>query len=275
VSRNKSVSFSYTVQADIFSLGVILFEMFRPPFDTYMERADTLTTLRGDRSMHPYDRGSQTKEQLPTEVGKQDFRRRALERFPESFVASVPTSAQRIILWCLERDPSRRPGAEELLSSDLLPRKIELEQRYLKEALELLTSSQSESYLQILEALFDRPTPDFLELTFDTDVAAKANAIGHTGGNKHVLSPSESLMRAIGQIRSGALDVTSLRSLTMNASSLVAATSALGASQRELGKRWERNAKAVYTAHSRDSRNEGCHGCRRYRLSGRGSWGGS
>jgi serine/threonine protein kinase len=227
VSRNKSVSFSYTVQADIFSLGVILFEMFRPPFDTYMERADTLTTLRGDRSIHPYDKGSQTKEQLPTEVGKQDFRRRALERFPESFISSAPASAQRIILWCLERDPTRRPGAEELLSSDFLPRKIELEQRYLKEALELLTSSQSESYLQILEALFDRPTPDFLELTFDTDLAAKANAIGHTRGNKHVLSPSESLMRAIGQIRSGALDVTSLRSLTMNASSLVAATSAL------------------------------------------------
>lgn len=227
VSRNKSVSFSYTVQADIFSLGVILFEMFRPPFDTYMERADTLTTLRGDRSIHPYDKGSQTKEQLPTEIGKQDFRRRALERFPESFVASVPVNAQRIILWCLERDPTRRPSAEELLSSDLLPRKIELEQRYLKEALELLTSSQSESYLQILEALFDRPTPDFLELTFDTDVAAKANAIGHTRGNKQVLSPSESLMRAIGRIRSGALDVTSLRSLTMNASSLVAATSAL------------------------------------------------
>jgi hypothetical protein len=201
--------------------------MFRPPFDTYMERADTLTTLRGDRSIHPYDKGSQTKEQLPTEVGKQDFRRRALERLPESFVDSVPESAQRIILWCLERDPTRRPGAEELLSSDLLPRKIELEQRYLKEALELLTSSQSESYLQILEALFDRPTPNFLELTFDTDVAAKANAIGHTRGNKHALSPSESLMRAIGQIRSGALDVTSLRSLTMNASSLVAATSAL------------------------------------------------
>jgi hypothetical protein len=32
--------------------------------------------------------------------------------------------------------------ADELLASDLLPRKIELEQRYLAEALEILTSSQ-------------------------------------------------------------------------------------------------------------------------------------
>lgn len=33
-------------------------------------------------------------------------------------------------------------AAEALLNSELLPRKIELEQRYLEEALELLTSSQ-------------------------------------------------------------------------------------------------------------------------------------
>lgn len=77
-----------------------------------------------------------------------------------------------IILWCLERDPKKRPSgkrlssspplvsladrsnfismygpAEELLSSELLPRKIELEERYLAEALDILTSSQvSERY---------------------------------------------------------------------------------------------------------------------------------
>lgn len=129
-------------------------------------------------------------------------------------------------MWCLERDPAKRPNAEELLSSELLPRKIELEQRYLEEALVLLTSSQSESYLQILQALFDRPTPDLLELTFDTDVAAKANSIGHTRGAK-ASTPSENLIRAISQIRAGAIDVGSLRSLTMNSISLVAATSAL------------------------------------------------
>jgi hypothetical protein len=33
-------------------------------------------------------------------------------------------------------------SAAELLSSDLLPRKIELEQRYLQEALDILTTSQ-------------------------------------------------------------------------------------------------------------------------------------
>jgi hypothetical protein len=33
-------------------------------------------------------------------------------------------------------------SAEDLLSSELLPRKIELERKYLEEALELLTTSQ-------------------------------------------------------------------------------------------------------------------------------------
>lgn len=65
---------SYTVQADIFSLGIILFEMFYPPFPTYMERADTLTRLRGD--------GGRFVEEKPE------------DRFPESFVTTTPENAQ-------------------------------------------------------------------------------------------------------------------------------------------------------------------------------------
>jgi translation initiation factor 2-alpha kinase 4 len=72
-----------------------------------------------------------------------------------------------------------------------------------------------------------------MELTFDTDSAAKANNMGTVGrsliqGNKRVLSPSEGLMRAIGDIRAtGGLNVESLASLAMSNSSLVSATSAL------------------------------------------------
>lgn len=80
---------SYTVQADIFSLGVILFEMFFPPFSTYMERAEILTRLRGDTSHGPY--GAPGIQALP----RDDFKRRAAERFPQSFADSVPENAQR------------------------------------------------------------------------------------------------------------------------------------------------------------------------------------
>jgi translation initiation factor 2-alpha kinase 4 len=106
---------------------------------------------------------------------------------------------------------------------------MELEQLYLEEALQTLTNPQSGSYQQILESLFARPTPDLIEVTYDTDAACKANNMGNIlQGNKRTLTPSEGLMRAIGDIRAtGALNVEALTSLAMSASSLVSATSAL------------------------------------------------
>jgi translation initiation factor 2-alpha kinase 4 len=77
----------YTVQADIFSLGVILFEMFHPPFSTYMERAETLSILRGDKVV---GRNAYT-----AQVDGDNFNQKAIERFPLSFRTSVPENAQR------------------------------------------------------------------------------------------------------------------------------------------------------------------------------------
>lgn len=51
--------------------------------------------------------------------------------------------------------------------------------------------------------------------TFDTDVAVKANTRTDV---------TEDLMRAISEIRMGAVDITSLRTLAMNPCSFLAAT---------------------------------------------------
>jgi histidyl-tRNA synthetase len=221
--RGKADSSPYSTQADMFSLGVILFEMFSPPFSTYMERAGILTTLRGDRT----DGHGSNSETTQSDDKLSDFEMRASRRFPVSFIQNVPINAQKLILLCVERDPSARPSAEDLLANDLLPRKIELEQRYLEEALELITNSQSESYTQILDALFNKPTLDLVELTFDTDVAVKANNVALETGDKRQPSPPEALMKAICDIRAGAIDPSTLRSLAMSTSSLMAATAAL------------------------------------------------
>jgi len=117
-----------------------------------MERAETLTKLRGE-GVHEKD---------------EKKRVRFEDRFEDPFSKSAPENVQRIILWCLDRDPAKRPTAEELLASDLIPRKIEVEQQYLDEALELLSNSQSDSINQILNAMFNRPTPDVIELMYDT-----------------------------------------------------------------------------------------------------------
>ena len=173
------------------------------------EQEGKTPSKRGESSYDEHAKG-------PPENGK-DFDRLAFERFPKGFTEKVPKNAQRMILWCLERDPSKRPSAEALLNSDLLPRKIEVEQRYLEEALQTLANPQSESYNKILEAMFDSATSDLIEMTFDTDVAAKANnleIIADTQqGAKRVMSPSEAIMKAITDLRAaGTIDIDSHRS---------------------------------------------------------------
>jgi serine/threonine protein kinase len=77
-----------------------------------MERAEILTTLRGDHA-------SSTKVTTyhdDTEKNREQKRVRFEERFPPSFATTAPENVKNIILWCLERDPSKRPSAEELLS---------------------------------------------------------------------------------------------------------------------------------------------------------------
>lgn len=37
------------------------------------------------------------------------------ERFPAAFTASAPKNAEDLIAWCLERDPTKRPSAQEVL----------------------------------------------------------------------------------------------------------------------------------------------------------------
>jgi hypothetical protein len=91
----------------------------------------------------------------------------------------------------------------------------------------LFLNVKSDSYLEILRSLFGRPTPDFVDLTFDTDIAARANSYALSGGSKRINPPSEDLLKAISDIRAGAVDPSTFQSLAMSASSLVAATAAL------------------------------------------------
>lgn len=82
----------YTFKADLFSFGIILFEIFHPPFETYMERAETLTTLRCD---HEPQAKTTTPPSGWLKASDADFAVRANNRFPSSFTSSVSTNAQR------------------------------------------------------------------------------------------------------------------------------------------------------------------------------------
>eukprot|EP00736_Rhodelphis_marinus_P011289 Rmarinus@m.12205 len=111
----------YDNKVDIYSLGVILFEM-SCPFRTYMERSDSLTRLRTTGA------------------------------FPDGFEESHPLGAQ-VIRWLVQKDPAARPTALEILHSRLLPPKEEEE--YIEDIVRTISNPRSSTtYARVVEAVF-------------------------------------------------------------------------------------------------------------------------
>ena len=165
----------YDAKADIFSFGVVVFEMFHPPFTTQMQRAETLLQLTNEvvsalilcSSVVP-------PPPFTKDDGSKDTRWDGEAWLPVGKWKSIaPVNCQRLILWCLGRSPSLRPSAVDILASELIPRRMELEKRYLEEALETLADPRSESRVEILDSLFKAKTPHRIMTTFDTDVALR------------------------------------------------------------------------------------------------------
>ncbi|TDH64954.1 hypothetical protein CCR75_006859 [Bremia lactucae] len=125
----------YNQKADLFSLGILFFEMWSPPFSTQMERAQALTGLRENHEL------------------------------PAAFDAS--DDVKKIILWLCDRNPSKRPDAKELLMSTLLPPKMEVEGTYLREALETLANPQGKFYGQLIDALVAQAPLTHIDYTYD------------------------------------------------------------------------------------------------------------
>lgn len=101
MSPEQMYSQSYSHKVDIFSLGLILFELLYP-FSTSMERVRILTDIR-------------------------DL------KFPALFTQSYPQE-QNMVLHMLSHNPSERPEAEEIIENPLfesieLPGKLTLRQR--------------------------------------------------------------------------------------------------------------------------------------------------
>jgi len=79
----------YDCKADMYSMGIVLFEMSQPRFATGSERITVIRNLR--------------------EKGE----------FPRSYKATV--AMKEAVLWLTQKDPAKRPTAHEMLGSNLLP----------------------------------------------------------------------------------------------------------------------------------------------------------
>ncbi|XP_055375444.1 eIF-2-alpha kinase GCN2-like [Condylostylus longicornis] len=81
----------YNEKVDMYTLGIILFEMSNPPFKTVMERVKTITALRSKNIT-----------------------------LPEKMLKDAWYEQNEIIRWLLKHDSCLRPTAKELLNSNLM-----------------------------------------------------------------------------------------------------------------------------------------------------------
>eukprot|EP00871_Galdieria_phlegrea_P001851 jgi/Galph1/2667/GphlegSOOS_G1354.1 len=112
---------TYDNKVDIYSLGIIGFELWHGPFDTAMERHEVLMRLRQSSVPDP------------------------------DFQARLPRQS-KLIRSLLARDPIKRPSASQILDGDYLPPKVEDE--YVGELLRRMSDPSSRLYMKALSNLF-------------------------------------------------------------------------------------------------------------------------
>ncbi|XP_053685295.1 eIF-2-alpha kinase GCN2 isoform X2 [Sabethes cyaneus] len=135
---------TYNQKVDLYSLGIILFEMSTQPLETGMERVTTLMELRSDSI-----------------------------RFPESMLTDDNyTQRVQVIRWLLNHDPSERPTAEELLASELIP-SARLEANEVEEIIRNVVSQpQSRNYKHLMAHCFAQQTKMIDDLSYHLDMVS-------------------------------------------------------------------------------------------------------
>ncbi|KAE8150384.1 anticodon binding domain of tRNAs-domain-containing protein [Aspergillus avenaceus] len=129
---------NYSEKVDMFSLGVIFFEMCHP-LGTGMERDQTLRSIR-----------------------EKDH------TLPSTFQYSEKALQGRIIESLLSHNPSERPSASELLQSGQIPLQVE-EETFRRAIMHLLSDPSSPDYKKILSAIFSQSPKKFEDIAWDMD----------------------------------------------------------------------------------------------------------
>ncbi|XP_043271459.1 eIF-2-alpha kinase GCN2 [Venturia canescens] len=143
----KAAKAIYNQKVDIYSLGIILFEMCYKPLNTGMERVKILLNLRCKEIILPDD---MTETEMPHQV--------------------------HLLRWLLNHDPSQRPTAQELLASEYLP-PPQLEEAELQEMVRhTLSNSQSKAYKYLVACCFDQQVTPAEDITYDMNLPSRGIA---------------------------------------------------------------------------------------------------
>ncbi|XP_070151406.1 eIF-2-alpha kinase GCN2 isoform X2 [Polyergus mexicanus] len=140
----KTAKAIYNQKVDIYSLGIIFFEMTYKPLTTGMERVKILLSLRSKEIV-----------------------------FPSDIVETDMPHQVHIIRWLLNHDPSQRPTAQELLSSAYLP-PPQLEETELQEMVRhTLSNTQSKAYKYLVASCFTQDVTPAEDITYDMNLPAR------------------------------------------------------------------------------------------------------
>ncbi|KAG8238101.1 hypothetical protein J437_LFUL012208 [Ladona fulva] len=128
----------YSQKVDIYSLGIIFFEMCYHPLLTAMERAKVLMSIRLKDII------------MPADLNESDM--------PQQY---------HIIRWLLNHDPNKRPTSLELLQSDFFP-PPQLEETELQEMVRhTLLNPQSKAYKYLVDSCFNQVVTPAEDYTFN------------------------------------------------------------------------------------------------------------
>ncbi|CDO93204.1 unnamed protein product [Kluyveromyces dobzhanskii CBS 2104] len=126
---------NYNEKVDMYSLGIIFFEMIYP-FDTGMERVNVIKKLRN------------------SDV-----------EFPSDFDDKKLRTEKKIVKLLLDHDPTKRPSASALLRSGWVP--VKDQDELIKEALKNISDPSSPWQQQVRESLFTQPYHLSSDILFD------------------------------------------------------------------------------------------------------------
>lgn len=148
-----------SVKVDIYSAGIIFFEMISPPLSTGMERVVTLNALR------------KPEISIPSQLTADQVKNK---------------NEVKLLKWLLDHDHNKRPTAEELLQSELVP-PPELDVVELKEIVRnVLQEPQSSNYRYLVTKCLQQESDVVCQLTYHHKSALSYQPIFENVKNKIV-----------------------------------------------------------------------------------------
>uniref|UniRef100_A0A8C3CS13 eIF-2-alpha kinase GCN2 n=1 Tax=Cairina moschata TaxID=8855 RepID=A0A8C3CS13_CAIMO len=163
---------TYNQKVDLFSLGIIFFEMSYHPMSTASERIFVLSQLR-----------------LPNIV------------FPQDFDEVKHAKQRSVITWLLNHDPAARPTAVELLKSERLP-PPQMEESELHEVLHhTLANVDGKAYRTMMSQIFSQRISPAIDYTYDSDMLKGSFSIWAAKIQQHVCEIVSRIFKRHGAIK--------------------------------------------------------------------------